>query len=64
MYELQFPKPASVHIEEEVQVNHAELRAQQDALHVEMSQLRKEQNVRKRTTAVDARERRISKAHP
>ncbi len=47
-YELQFPKPSSVHIEEEVQVDHVELRAQQDALHVEMGQLRKEQQTLER----------------
>lgn len=47
-YELQFPKPASVHIEGELQVDHAELRAQQDALHIEMNQLRKEQQTLER----------------
>lgn len=41
-YELQFPKPVSVHIEEEIQVDHAELLAQQDALHIEMNQLRRD----------------------
>lgn len=47
-YELQFPKPVSVHIEEEIQVDHAELLAQQDALHIEMNQLRQQQQMLER----------------
>ncbi|OQR55823.1 FliH/SctL family protein [Bacillus sp. CDB3] len=42
-YELQFPKPIRVHDEGEIQVDHAELLAQHDALHIEMNHLRKEQ---------------------
>ncbi len=48
-YELQFPKPASVQIEEEeLQADHAELRAQQESLHMEMNQLRQEQKMLER----------------
>ena len=48
-YELQFPKPASVQIEEEeLQADHAELRAQQESLHMEMNQLRQEQQMLER----------------
>ncbi|MED0970091.1 FliH/SctL family protein [Bacillus paramycoides] len=47
-YELQFPKPVSVHIEEEIQVDHAELLAQQDVLHIEMNQLRQQQQMLER----------------
>ena len=44
-YELQFPKPIPVHAEGEIQVDHAELLAQQDALHIEMNQLRQQQTL-------------------
>lgn len=44
-YELQFPKPISVHAQEEIQVDHAELLAQQDVLHIEMHQLRQQQQM-------------------
>ena len=48
-YELQFPKPASVQIEEEeLQADHAELRAQQESLHMEMNQLRQEKQMLER----------------
>lgn len=40
---MQFPKPVSVHAQEEIQVDHEELRAQQESLHIEMNQLRQEQ---------------------
>lgn len=46
-YELQFPKPMQVYMEEEIEieVDRAELIAQQEALHAEMSQLRKEKKM-------------------
>ncbi|PIE95985.1 FliH/SctL family protein [Bacillus fungorum] len=46
-YELQFPKPMQVYMEEEieVEVDRAELIAQQEALYAEMSQLRKEKKM-------------------
>ncbi|MES5954315.1 FliH/SctL family protein [Bacillus fungorum] len=46
-YELQFPKPMQVYMEEEieVEVDRAELIAQQEALYAEMSQLRKEKQM-------------------
>lgn len=47
-YELQFPKPIPVHVEEEIQVDHEELLAQQQSLHVELAQLRKEQQILER----------------
>ena len=47
-YELQFPKPIPVYAEEEIQVDHEELRAQQESLHIEMRQLRQEQQVLER----------------
>ena len=47
-YELQFPKPKPVHAQEEIQVDHAELLAQQDALHIEMNQLRQHQQTLER----------------
>lgn len=47
MYELQFPKPVQVYMEEEIEieVDRAELIKQQEALHAEMSQLRKEKKI-------------------
>lgn len=45
-YELQFPKPDPILVEhEEVNVNHAELRAQQEALHIEMNELRNQKQL-------------------
>ncbi|PGK37974.1 flagellar assembly protein H [Bacillus anthracis] len=48
-YELQFPKPMQAYMEEEIEieieVDRAELIAQQEALHAEMSQLRKEKKM-------------------
>ncbi len=46
-YELQFPKPIPVHVEE-IQVDHEELLAQQQSLHVELNQLRQEQQILER----------------
>ncbi len=47
-YELQFPKPIPVHVEEEIQVDHEELLAQQQSLHTELNQLRQEQQILER----------------
>ena len=43
-----FSKPIPVHTEGEIQVDHAELLAQQDALHIEMNQLRQHQQTLER----------------
>ena len=47
-YELQFPKPIPVQVEEEIQVDHEELLAQQQSLHTELNQLRQEQQMLER----------------
>ncbi|KMQ05849.1 flagellar assembly protein H [Bacillus cereus] len=47
-YELQFPKPIPVHVEEEIQVDHEELLAQQQSLYTELNQLRQEQQMLER----------------
>ena len=61
-YELQFPKPISVHVEEEIQVDHEELLAQQQSLHVELAQLRQEQQILERERQQLVRSRTISNA--
>ncbi|PFJ17237.1 flagellar assembly protein H [Bacillus cereus] len=67
-YELQFPKPVPIYTEQEeieIEIDYAELIAQQKSLHAEMNQLRREQQMlqEERKQFLDAKEQFQIHAH-